>query len=214
LHGRQNAESREAALIWPARGGILSGLMVLCLGLTGESALGAEAPLLDIAPDPSGGFQATGILHIPAPPQVVRAVLTDYDTWPALFNGRFRIVRLQREADRVVTDLMIKRSPFPGELRLLCETRATPDGGLLTTRVDGDFKRYVRRWRFESQSAGPAMTPVAVDTRAVMELSFELETVVPDWIVAYNLRRELLDHFRILREKALVKAAQQPSFHE
>ena len=174
-------------------------------------ASGPSPPYLEIARDPAGGFHARSILHIPVPPAVVRAVLTDYEQWPELFNGRFRIVRLQRAPERVITELMILRSPLPGELRLLCETRTTPDGGLVTTLLDGDFKRYVRRWRFEPWQVGDdTNVQRARGTEAVMELSLELETVVPDWIVVYNLRRQLLEHFRILHEKSLAKAAESP----
>jgi hypothetical protein len=163
-------------------------------------------PRLEIVTQPSGGFHATATLYIAAPPSAVRAVLTEYEAWPALFNGRFRIIQLQRRVDRVVTDLMIRRSPLPGELRLLCESREMPDGSLITTLLAGDFKRYVRRWTFHADAEGRATPGGRVGTRAVMDLSLELQTILPDWIVVYNMRRELLDHFRILREKALAKA--------
>jgi Polyketide cyclase / dehydrase and lipid transport len=189
-------------------------LAVLCFWFAGPLTVWPSTqsnPTLEIVTEPSGGFHAMARFYIAAPPSVVRAVLTEYEAWPALFNGRFRIVRLQREADRVVTDLMIKRSPLPGELRLLCETRETPDGTLITSLLAGDFKRYVRRWTLHTDPEGRTAVPGGrVGTRAVMDLSLELRTIVPDWIVVYNMRRELLDHFRILQEMAVAKAGLQP----
>jgi hypothetical protein len=163
---------------------------------------------LEISADPAGGYRAQAELHFAAPPEAIRAALTDYEHWPALFNGRFRVVQLRREKDRVLTDLMIRRSPLPGELRLYCETRELWGGVLVTTGLEGDFVRYVRRWKLEpevrTEGAGPR-----TGTRAHMELSLELRTWVPDWLLVRNLRAELLEHFRILEDKALdsMKAA-------
>jgi hypothetical protein len=177
-------------------------LMLLGVALTAIGAVAADAPTLEIAADPSGGFRAKAVLHIPATPEAVLAVLTDYDAWPALFAGRFRITHLQREPGRVVTDLLIKRTPLPGELRLLCETQELPNGVLVTSLMEGDFTRYVRRWKLDPEPNGiePHMRP---GTHAQMDLSLELKTWVPDWIVLANLRRQLLEHFQILRERAI-----------
>lgn len=154
-----------------------------------------SVPRLEIRTEPSGGVLATAILHLPVPPRIVLAVLTDYEHWPELFGHRFRIARLERTEGRVVTDLQIKRSPFPGELRLLCETKRLPDGELVTSLIEGDFKRYVRRWKIGSDGAGDRNR-----TRAEMELRLELASWAPTWLVTWSLRRELEEHFRILHE--------------
>jgi hypothetical protein len=163
-------------------------------------ASNGSIPSLEISADPAGGYRAHAQLHLSASPAAVHAALTDYEQWPALFNGRFRVVQLRREKDRVLTDLMIRRSPLPGELRLYCETREQRDGVLVTTGLEGDFARYVRRWKLE-----PEFRVAGTGTRADMELSLELQTWVPDWLLVRNLRAELLEHFRILEEKALEK---------
>jgi hypothetical protein len=176
----------------------------LCSQSVAEDSGSFPEPTLRIVRDAAGGFHATATLRLPGSPAAVRAVLTNYEEWPALFAGRVRIVQLQRHRDRVVTDLMIRRSPLPGELRLLCETTVGPDGGLVTTLLDGDFRHYARRWTFQAESEDPRSAgPASPATRATMDLSMELATAVPDWIVEYNLRRQLLEHFRILREKLL-----------
>lgn len=188
---------------------ICSAAIGVPIAVATTAVLAADPPMLDITEDPSGGFRAKAVLHIPATPEAVRAVLTDYERWPELFAGRFRITRLQRESDRVVTDLVIKRFPLPGEMRLLCETRERPDGGLVTSLIDGDFTRYIRQWSFTAEPNH--LDPRAsVGTRAEMDLLLELRSWVPDWLLIANLRRQLLEHFRILREQAIQRTALKP----
>jgi polyketide cyclase/dehydrase/lipid transport protein len=185
---------------------ICSAAIVMQLAVTMIDGQAVEAPMLDIAEEPSGGFRAKAILHIPASPATVRAVLTDYERWPDLFAGRFRVTRLKRESDRVITDLLIKRFPLPGEMRLLCETRERPDGGLVTSLIEGDFTRYVRQWTLTPEPNSP--DPQAFSgTRAEMDLSLQLKSWVPDWLLIANLRGQLLEHFRILREQAIQRTA-------
>jgi len=40
-------------------------------------------------------------------------------------------------------------------------------------------------------------------TRAAFELVIEIESMVPDWLVAIAMRQELEAHFRIVKQKAL-----------
>ena len=179
-------------------------LAAVCLvGAVGLSARAVDAPatVLEIHDDPAGGKKAVATLRIAVPPDAVRAVLSDYERWPDLFDGRFRITRLERLDGRVVTDLLIDRSPLPGELRLVCETRELPTGEIVTSLIEGDFKRYLRRWRFV-----PEMNGGVVHTRAEMELLVDLDSWVPDWLFAAMLRRDLETHFKILRERALERS--------
>jgi hypothetical protein len=43
-------------------------------------------------------------------------------------------------------------------------------------------------------------------TKADFDLVVEIDSIVPDWLVAMAMRRELEAHFRIVREKALARA--------
>ncbi len=156
---------------------------------------------LDIQDDPAGGKKAVAMLRIAAPPDAVRAVLSDYERWPGLFDGRFRMAKLERLEGRVVTDLLITRWPLPGEMRLLCETRELPDGDILTSLIAGNFKRYRRQWRFIAEGNGSA-----IHTRAEMEMLVDIDSWVPDWLFATVLRSDLEAHFRILRERAIARA--------
>jgi ribosome-associated toxin RatA of RatAB toxin-antitoxin module len=179
--------------------------MSLCGALLAGAAVRAAdgpATVLDIQDYPAGGKQAVATLRIPAPPDAVRAVLNDFEHWPELFDGRFQLVKLDRQDGRVVTDLRIKRSPLPGTLRLVCETRDLPTGEIVTSLVEGDFRRYLRRWRLVPEDSG-----AAVHTRAEMELSVDPDTWTPGWLFATVLRSDLEAHFRILRERAVAQFA-------
>lgn len=179
-------------------------LATWCVLGVGASALaaGASETVLEIGDDPAGGKRAVATLRIPAPPDAVRAVLNDFEHWPELFDRRFELVGLDRQADRVVTDLRVKSTPLPGTLRLRCETRTLPNGEIVTSLIEGDFRRYLRRWRLAPEANG-----AAVHTRAEMELSVDPDTWAPGWLFAAVLRRELETHFAILRERAVTQAA-------
>ena len=178
-------------------------LLVCCAIFATVRVHAADAPVtvLEVRDDPSGGKKATATVRIRVPPAAVRAVLSDYERWPDLFDGRFRIAKLERLDGRVVTDLLIDRSPLPGAMRLRCETRELPNGDIVTSLIEGDFKRYLRRWRFVPEPDG-----AAVHTRAEMELLVDIDSWVPDWLFGTMLRRDLETHFKILRERALARA--------
>jgi hypothetical protein len=156
---------------------------------------------LDVRPDPAVGVRATATIGVPVAPAILQAVLTDYARWPELFEVRMRLINVEWRDGRAVTDLRIRHALLPGERRLLCESRALPNGGLLTTLLGGDFKRYQRTWRLAPEGDGSR-------TRADFELIVEVDMVVPNWLVALSLRRELEAHFRLVREKAVERAAQ------
>jgi hypothetical protein len=84
---------------------------------------------------------------------------------------------------------------MPGEHRLITESTTLPSG-LLTDLKGGDFKRYHRVWTLNPVEEGSR-------TRADFELIVEIESLVPDWLVAIAMRQELEAHFRIVKQKAL-----------
>lgn len=183
---------------------LVLGLGACCALSVGAMAQAAEDPVavLEIQDDPAGGKKAVATLRIPAPPEAVRTVLNDFDRWPELFAGRFQLVKLDRQADRVVTDLRITSTPLPGTLRLVCETRNLPNGEIVTSLIEGDFRRYLRRWRLVPEANG-----AAVHTRAEMELSVDPDTWAPGWLFAAVLRSDLKTHFKIVHERAVAQAA-------
>ncbi len=175
---------------------------VIRVSATDERPAADGIRTLDVRPDPAGGVRATATIGVPVAPAVLQAVLTDYARWPELFEVRMRLANLEWRDGRAVTDLRIQHALLPGERRLLCESRTLPSGGLLTTLKGGDFKRYQRIWRLTPEGDGSR-------TRAEFDLVVEVDMIVPDWLMALSLRRELEAHFRLVREKAVELATRE-----
>ncbi|ULA63692.1 MAG: hypothetical protein LZF86_110391 [Nitrospira sp.] len=160
-----------------------------------------DAGSLDVKTQPAGGVKATATLRFPVEPRIIQQLLTDYAHWPELVDVRMRIAELREQNGTVYTDLRIDHALLPSERRLICESRTLPGGGLLTELRGGDFKQYRRVWTLIPAEGGR-------QTTAEFELLVEVDTVVPDWVVAVAMRQELEAHFRIVKEKALARVTQ------
>lgn len=182
------------ALMW----GVLPALIALPLTVAAVDGAESVQPLraLEVKPDPAGGVRANATLLFPGNPALLQSILSDYRHWPELFETRMRLANLENHGDRVMTDLYISHALLPGEQRLLCESQSLPGGGLITELKGGDFKRYHRRWTLHPAGDG-------TQTRAEFQLLVEVNTLVPDWLIAVAMERELNAHFRIVRQKAL-----------
>jgi ribosome-associated toxin RatA of RatAB toxin-antitoxin module len=174
----------------------------LLLGWSGWSHA-AEPVVLDVRTEPTGGVRATATILFPVEPAIIQRLLTDYAHWPELFDVRLRMAEIREQDGKVFTDIRIDHAMLPEERRLLSETRTLPTGGILTELKGGDFKQYRRFWK---------LTPVdgGAHTRAEFELLFEIDSIMPNWMVALALRRDLETHFRMMREKALAQQELQP----
>ena len=177
-------------------------LLCVCALFSWTSALGSDSPqeFLQVKTDPAGGVIATARVLFPAGPEIIHSLLTDFRRWPELFEVRMRVVDLQVRQDVVTTDLRIEHALLPGERRLVTESRATADEGIVTDLVEGDFTRYHRVWKLSPANEGR-------ETYADFELKVAIDSLVPDWLVALATRRELDAHFRIVKEKARARAA-------
>jgi len=178
-------------------------IVVGCLlfGWSGWSRA-AEPVVLDVRMEPAGGVRATATILFPVEPAIIQRLLTDYAHWPELFEVRMRMAEILEQDGKVFTDIRIDHAMLPGEQRLLSETRTLPSGGILTELKGGDFKQYRRFWKLASVDGG-------AQTKAEFELLVEIDTIVPDWMVAMAMRRDLETHFRIIREKALAQQSRQ-----
>jgi hypothetical protein len=174
----------------------------LVLGWSGWSGA-AESVLLEVRTEPTGGVRATATLLFPVEPAIIRRILTDYARWPELFDVRMRMAEIREQDGRVFTDIRIDHALIPGERRLLSETRALPAGVLLTELKGGDFKQYRRFWKLSPIDGG-------LHTQAEFELLVEVESTMPDWMVALAMRRDLESHFRLMKEKALAQQEMRP----
>ena len=172
----------------------------LLFGWSGWSCA-AEPVVLDVRTEPTGGVRATATILFPVEPAIIQRLLTDYAHWPELFDVRMRMAEVREQDGKAFTDIRIDHILLPGERRLLSESRTLPTGELLTELKGGDFQQYRRLWK---------LTPVdgGVHTKAEFELLVEVDTVMPDWMVALAMRRDLETHFRIIRDKALAQAQQ------
>lgn len=170
-------------------------ILLSCFAVSAQTS----QDLLDVRTDPAGGVRAIARLTFPASPEVIQSMLTDYQHWPDLFEVRMRIVDVKIDQGVATTDLRIDHALLPGERRLVTESRAMPNGGIVTDLVGGDFKRYHRVWKFAPMKAG-------TETIADFELVVAIDSIVPDWLVALATRRELEAHFRIVKEKALARS--------
>jgi len=158
--------------------------------------------LLEVKTQSTGGVKASATVLFPVEPGIIQQLLTDYSHWPDLFDTRMRMAEIREQGGSVFTDIRIQHALLPGERRLLSESRMLSTGGLLTELKGGDFKQYRRVWILTSTEGG-------TQTKAEFELLVEIETIVPDWVIAVAMRRELETHFRIVREKALLRATQE-----
>jgi hypothetical protein len=168
----------------------------LCLLLWPAWSWSADAVVLVVQPQPEGGIKATASMVFPVEPAVIQRILIDYRHWPDLFEIRLRIADSREENGSAFTDIRIIHPLLPGERRLMCETRPIAGGGLLTELKGGDFKQYRRLWKL-----GPAED--GRHTKADFELMVQIETILPDWMIAIATRQELEAHFRKVREKAV-----------
>ena len=162
----------------------------------------ADPVVLDVRTESTGGVLATATILFPVVPAIIERLLTDYAHWPELFDVRMRMAEIREQDGKVFTDIRIDHALLPGERRLLGETRILPTGGLLTELKGGDFKQYRRSWKLIPVDGG-------THTKAEFELLVEIGTILPDWIVAAAMKRDLESHFRIIREKALAQQAGQ-----
>ena len=172
----------------------LAGLALLCLTSAprADAETFSSAWSLDIHVSADGLARVSAGLELPGPPEIARAVLTDYEHWPELFPPGLRIVGIRREAQGVITDLWASRHLLPGELHLVTETREPTPGVLETTLVEGDFHRYTRVWRLAPVRDGRG-------TLAILEMELRPRGWVPQWLFTIFLRRDLEAHFSKLR---------------
>ena len=182
---------------------LLAILMAGICAVGSAQAVGNGIKTIDVHTDPRGGVVAHATLNIAAPPAVVQQILTDYEHWPELFTVSMRMARIERYPDRVVTDIYLKHGFLSGERRLLGENRELPEGGVHTTMLEGDFRRYSRTWKISSDGTNKT-------TKAEFHLEVEVDTLAPDWLVATMMKRELESHFQILNEKASQRAGLSP----
>ena len=171
---------------------LLSLVVVLALS---TSAVGGDR----VFSDPVQLFEITfkdGVAHVhalldlPASPEVVFGVLTDYAHWARLFADGTTIVSIRFDADGVTTDMYLPRSIMPGRVHLVIRTRTPSRASIEAELVSGDLQRFWRRWD---------LSPAGRDTtKAELQLLLQPRTWSPQWMIRYGIEKELTEHFRRL----------------
>ncbi|MBH0178893.1 MAG: hypothetical protein HP491_13790 [Nitrospira sp.] len=174
---------------------VFAGALVTTLWPWGAFAA-SDAESLDVKVESGGGVRATARVLFPAKPEVIQSMLADYPRWPDLFEVHMRVADLKIHEGVATVDLRITHALMPGEHRLVTDSRRLPDGGLVTDLKGGDFKRYRRVWKLRPAGEGN-------QTSADFELTVEVDSLTPDWLIAVVMRQELEAHFRIVKQKAL-----------
>ena len=157
---------------------------------------------LVVQAEPTGGVRATATLLFPGNPAVLHSILTEYHKWPELFETKMRVAQVEEREGHVLTDVFISHPLLPGEQRLICDSQVLPGGGLVTDLKGGDFKQYHRAWKLEAAGDG-------TQTRADFELLVEPKTLIPDWLIAVAMERELNVHFHLVRQRALDRVTKE-----
>jgi hypothetical protein len=155
----------------------------------------SDADILDVKVESGGGVRATARVLFPAKPDVIQSLLADYPHWPELFEVHMRVADLNIHEGVATIDLRITHALMPGEHRLVTDSRMLPDGGLVTDLKGG----YHRVWKLRPAGEGN-------QTSADFELTVELDSLTPDWLIAVVMRQELEAHFRIVKQKALERS--------
>lgn len=173
-------------------------MVIVFVGIVGgwSSAVANDSPtglLVDSLSD--GTIRASANFRVKADPADIQSVITNYEQWPDLFDTDIRITKVERQEGRVVTELLVSHLLLFSTKRLLCENKEIPGGGLTTTKLEGDFKRYDRTWKVLPKKDGDY-------SLVVFHLEMNVDTWAPDWIVASALRDELEVHFQLVRERA------------
>jgi len=159
----------------------------------------SDADVLEVKVEPGGGVRAMARVLFPAKPEVIQSLLADYPRWPELFEVHMRVADLNIHEGVATIDLRITHALMPGEHRLVTDSRMLPDGGLVTDLKGGDFKRYHRVWKLRPAGEGK-------QTSADFDLTVQLDSPTPDWLIAVVMRQELEAHFRIVKQKALERS--------
>src|SRR4051794_37915389 len=116
-------------------------------------------------------YQGRREADVEAPPEACFAALTDYDSMPQ-WQRALRSVRvLEREAGADVVEFEVDAKVRSFRYRLRC--RYDEPHRIDSTYLEGPFRDFAARWRFEPLGAG------AERTRAVVEVRLDPGRFVP-----------------------------------
>ncbi len=170
-------------------------LPTLLFGSPNDTARAAErSQPVALEINGEGVAAAKAVLILPGSSEFARRLLTNPWNWPGLFPSPVRVQSVIRNQDRAVTDMYLS-PPFSfGELHMVVETREISPLRLETRLLRGDVRQYAHVWQ---------LIPLAGErcTRAVLELTMQLKTWMPSWLLRWLVGHELDGHLqRVLAE--------------
>jgi len=170
---------------------LLCGLLLALLSARSVFSATDDIHSLDVVVDAQHVAHVHAILELPAKPEIVFAVLTDYAQWPTLFAPGLIIAAIRDEPEGVITEMYLPRVLLPGTLHVIIRTRVTPQQ-IEAELIGGDLHRFWRLWRLMPLAKGR-------ETRAELQMAVQPKGWIPNWLIRYSIEMELHDHFERLR---------------
>jgi ribosome-associated toxin RatA of RatAB toxin-antitoxin module len=140
-----------------------------------------------------GTYMVTARFEVPQPPEIVLAVLSDYEQIPRFMPDVKVSKILERTPGRLVVEqrAVSKFMMFSKEVHLLLEVTETPESLSFTDQSGQSFKRYTGAWKIEPRGNGSLV---------VYELTAEPAFDVPEFVLKRLLKRDsakLINHLRV-----------------
>ena len=165
--------------------------LVAVVVITSVSLPGARlTAAADPAPSPEvtvreerGTYRVTARFEVPQSPEIVLAVLSDYEQIPRFMPDVKSSKVLERSPGRLVVEqrAVSKFMMFSKEVHLVLEVIETGDSLTFTDRDGKSFKSYVGAWRVQPKGEGSLVT---------YELSAQPAFEVPEFILKRLLKRD------------------------
>ena len=152
-----------------------------------------------------GTYVVNAAFEVAAPPEVVRAVLTDYENIARYLPGIRRSIVHERTSGRVRVEqeAVSRYLLFSKTVHLLLDVREEPDVIAFRDECGRSFTRYEGSWRLTAQGE-----KTAIVYRLTAQPAFD----VPEFMVGRVLNRDAADMIKHLRAEIARRA--QPDGRE
>lgn len=156
----------------------------VCLPGARLAAAGDPVPSPEVSVrEERGTYRVTARFEVPQPPDVVLAVLSDYEQIPRFMPDVKTSIVLERASGRLLVEqrAVSKFMMFSKEVHLVLEVLETPESLSFTDRCGKSFKNYAGAWKIEPRGNGSLVT---------YELTAQPAFDVPEFILKRLLKRD------------------------
>jgi carbon monoxide dehydrogenase subunit G len=187
-----------------ARRLLVSSALVLLIAtpMTGLDAADPDpsAPPRVTVNEAGGVYSVAARFHVPQPPAVVLAVLTDYENIPRFTSGVTSSIVLERGIGRAVVeqDATSRLMMFSKRVHLVLEIAEGTDTLSFRDRSGRSFARYEGAWRLCDRDGG---------TEILYELTAQPSFDVPEFVLKRLLKRDSAQMIDGLRREMAARAA-------